>query len=67
MNVWIEICKQHNGGRLSWKRLSELVRESHRNGDVNVTQREIDLAYGLKYGKVSKFTHFIKLFYIILI
>jgi hypothetical protein len=50
MNVWIEICKQHNGGRLSWQRLSELVREDHRNGDANVTQREIDLARGLKDG-----------------
>ena len=50
MNVWIEICKQHNGGRLSWKRLSELVREARRNGDANVTQREIDLTYGLKDG-----------------
>jgi hypothetical protein len=59
MNVWIERCKQHNGGRLSWKRLSELVREAHCNGVTNVTQREIDLAYGLKYGQVSKFTHFI--------
>jgi hypothetical protein len=59
MNVWIEICKQHHGGRLSWQRLSELVREAHRNGDVNVTQREIDLAYGLKDGQARKFTHFI--------
>jgi hypothetical protein len=44
MNVWIERCKQHNGGRLTWKQLSELVREARRNGDANVTQREIDLA-----------------------
>jgi hypothetical protein len=66
MNVWIERCKQHNGGRLSWQRLSELVREARRNGDANVTQREIDLAYGLKDGQVRKFTHFIQLFYIIL-
>jgi hypothetical protein len=66
MNVWIEICKQHNGGRLSWQRLSELVREARRNGDANVTQREIDLEYGLKDGQVSNFTHFIHLFYIIL-
>jgi hypothetical protein len=66
MNAWIERCKQHNGSRLSWKRLSKLVREAHRNGDVNVTQREIDLAYCLKDGQVSKFTHFIQLFYIIL-
>ena len=66
MNVWIERCKQHNGGRLSWQRFSELVREARRNIDANVTQREIDLAYGLKDGKESKFTHFIQLFYIIL-
>jgi hypothetical protein len=66
MNVWIEICKQHHGGRLSWKRLYELVREALRNRDANVTQREIDLAYGLKDGHASKFTHFIQLFYIIL-
>ena len=50
MNVWIEICKQHNGGGSSWKRLSELIREVSCNVDANVTQREIDLAYGLKYG-----------------
>ena len=50
MNVWIEICKQHNGGRLSWQRLSELVREDCRNKDANGTQREIDIEYGLKDG-----------------
>ena len=50
MNVWIERCKKHNGGRLSWQRLSELVREARRNEDANVTQREIYLAYGLKDG-----------------
>jgi hypothetical protein len=66
MNVWIEICKQHNGGRLSSQRLSELVREACCNRDANVTQREIDLAYGLKDGQVRNFTHFIQLFYIIL-
>jgi hypothetical protein len=66
MNVWIERCKQHNGDRLSWKQLSELVKEAHCKRDANVTQREIDLAYGLKDGQVSNFTHFIQLFYIIL-
>jgi hypothetical protein len=66
MNVLIERCKQHNGGRLSWKQLSELVREARHNGDANVMQRRIDLAYGLKDGQVRKFTHFIHLFYIIL-
>jgi hypothetical protein len=50
MNVWIEICKQHHGSRLSWQPLSELVRESCRNGDSNVMQKKIDLAYGLKDG-----------------
>jgi hypothetical protein len=59
MKVWIEICKQHHGGRLSWKQLSELVREARRNGDANVIQREIDLAYGLKDRHARKFTHFI--------
>jgi hypothetical protein len=46
--------------------LSKLVREARRNGDSDVMQREIDLAYCLKYGKARKFTHFIQLFYIIL-
>ena len=59
MNVWIERCKHHNGGRLSWQRLFELVREARRNGVSNVTQREIYLAYGLEDGQVRKFTHFI--------
>jgi hypothetical protein len=59
MNVWIKRCKQHHGGRLSWKRLSELVREARCNIDANVMQREIDLAYGLKDGQVRNFTHFI--------
>ena len=66
MNAWIEICKKHHGGRLSQEELSKLVREARRNEDANVTQREIDLAYGLKDGQVRKFTHFIQLFYIIL-
>jgi hypothetical protein len=66
MKVWIEICKKHHGGRLSWKKLSELVRETHCNGDANVTQRKIDLAYGLKDGHERKFIHFIQLIYIIL-
>ena len=42
------------------------MREARRNGDSDVTQREIDLAYCLKDGKEIKFTHFIQLFYIIL-
>jgi hypothetical protein len=54
MKVWIDRCKECHDGRLSWKELSELVREAHRNGDSNVTQREIDLAYCLKDGKERK-------------
>jgi hypothetical protein len=65
MKVWIDRCKQHHVGRLSWKE-SELVREAHCNLDSDVTRREIDLAYCLKDGKARKFTHFIQLFYIIL-
>jgi hypothetical protein len=59
MKLWIDRCKQRHGDRLSQEKLSELVREARRNGDSNVTQREIDLAYCLKDGKESKFTHFI--------
>ena len=66
MKVWIDRCKEHHGSRLSCKELSELIIESRHNGYFDVTQREIDLAYCLKDGKASKFTHFIQLFYIIL-
>ena len=66
MKAWIERYKERHGGRLSWKELSKLVRETRHNGDSDVTQREIDLAYCLKDGKARKFTHFIQLFYIIL-
>ena len=52
MSEWIETCKAHKYGRLSWKLLSELIREVYSSGDGNVTDREIDLAYGLKDRKV---------------
>ena len=45
--VWIEWC-QHSGHTLTWEGVSSLVKEAHRNGDSNVTQREIDLAHGLR-------------------
>ena len=48
MKVCIEICKQCHGSRLSWQRLSELIREARCNGDANVVQMEIDLGHGLK-------------------
>ena len=47
MKVWIERCTQSGEG-LSWEGVASLVKEAHRNGDSNVTEREIDLAYGLK-------------------
>ena len=47
MTVWIERC-QHSGRTLTWEGVSSLVKEAHRNGDSNVTQREIDLACGLR-------------------
>ena len=47
MMVWIERCQQ-SGRTLTWEGVASLVKEAHRNGDSNVTQREIDLAYGLR-------------------
>lgn len=49
MKVWIERCKQTNNGRLSWYGESTLVKKAQHSGDTNLTQREIDLAYVLKY------------------
>ena len=47
MKVWIERCEQSSKG-ISWEGVDSLVKEEHRNGDTNLTKREIDLAYGLK-------------------
>ena len=47
MIVWIERCEQVGHG-ISWEGVSSLVKVTHRNGDTNLTQRDIDLAYGLK-------------------
>ena len=47
MKVWIELCEQSGHG-ISWECVASLVKETHRNGDRNLTEREIDLAYGLK-------------------
>jgi len=52
MKVWIERCNQSGRG-LSWEGVASLVKEAHRNGDGNLTEREIDLAYGLKDKQVS--------------
>ena len=50
MKVWIERCEQYGHG-ISLEGV--LVTLTHRNGDTNLTQREIDLAYGLKDKKTS--------------
>ena len=47
MKVWIELCEQSGHG-ISWEGAASLVKEAHRNGDTNITQREIDLAHVLK-------------------
>ena len=47
MKVWIGWCKQSGHG-ISWEGVDSLVKWAHCNGDENITQREIDLAYGLK-------------------
>ena len=47
--------------------MATLVEGAHRSEAINHTQREIDLAYGLKDKQVSIFTHIIQLFFIILV
>ena len=47
IKVWIERCEQSGHG-ISWEGVASLVKAAHRNGDRNLTEREIDLAYGLK-------------------
>ena len=47
MTVWIEWC-QHSVHRLKLEFVSSLVIQAHCNGDPNVTQKEIDLAYDLR-------------------
>ena len=47
MKVWIERCEQLGHG-ISWEGVASLVKATHRNGDTNLTEREIDLAYDLK-------------------
>ena len=44
---WIERWEQLGYG-ISWEGVASLVKVAHRNGDRNITEREIDLAYHLK-------------------
>ena len=52
MKVWIERCQQYGHGILG-EGVASLVKAAHHNGDTNLTQRKIDLAYGLKDKKES--------------
>ena len=52
MKVWIELCEQSGLG-ISREGVFSLVKAEHRNGYTNLTQREIDLTYGLKDKKAS--------------
>ena len=47
MKVWIERCEKLGHG-ISLEGVASLVKESHRNGDTNLTEMEINLAYGSK-------------------
>ena len=47
MKVWIERCEQSGHG-ISWEGVASFVKAVQRNGDRNLTKREIDLAYGVK-------------------
>ena len=47
MKVWIERCEQSGHG-ISWEGVASLVKATQRNGDRNIIEREIDLAYGVK-------------------
>jgi hypothetical protein len=46
MKVWIKRCIQCYG-RLSWEWVATLVKEAHHSEYTKLTQREIDLTYGL--------------------
>ena len=47
MKVWIERCEK-SGYEILWEGMASLVKATHRNGDTNLIERGIDLAYGLK-------------------
>ena len=47
MKVWIELCTQSSHG-ISWEGVASFVKAAHHNEDTNLTQREINLEYGLK-------------------
>ena len=61
MEEWIERCTEFYG-TLSWEGVSKLIKTVHHHREEytgELTQREIDLACGLKDKKASIFTLFI--------
>ena len=58
MEYWIELCEEYYG-RLSWEGFSKMIKTMHRyrREFPDLTQREIDLAFGLKDKRESIFTH----------
>ena len=56
MEHWIEYCEERFG-RLSWEGVSEMIKTTHHHRhqftDL-MSQREVDLAYDLKYKKASE-------------
>ena len=56
MEHWIEDCEECFS-RLSWEGVSEMIKiaHCHRHQFLDLaSQREVDLAYGLKYKRASK-------------
>ena len=47
MKVCIKRCEQLGHG-ISWEGVASLVKAAQHNGDSNLTERKIDLAYGVK-------------------
>jgi hypothetical protein len=51
---WIEYTEEYFG-RLSWEGVSKMIKTTHHHRDQfpDLTSREVDLAFGLKYKQAS--------------
>ena len=54
MEHWIEYIEEYFS-RLSWEGVSKMIKTTHRHRDQfpDLTSREVDLAFGLKYKQES--------------
>jgi hypothetical protein len=54
MEHWIEYTEEYFS-RLSWEGVSKMIKTTHRHRDqfLDLTSREVDLAFGLKYKQAS--------------